>query len=806
MARLFTRASGHRINLSPGALTTGLASARTFVAVVRLASNVSGSPWTIFCAKAADGLQQAAFRIGNSTGTDANLAVGVQGTSTSSTTSVSTSDGWVLVFVSKAAGTATPRFGKYVYSSDSWSFSNGAAIAYGGTTCDMVQIGETTADARYFDGDIAAVAAIPSALTDGQIAALPYSLSSWRSYAPDGLWILDQSDTSQAVVDLSGNGANQTSITGTTVSTASVPILGYGHPVFTATRTTNAGSPPGSATASLSGASGLTAGASSAMAGTAGLSAATTLSASALSAQSGAAALSAASGLTASAVLAGDNMATAIVLAAGTTQVSGDTTSATEESGEYRLTSSGTNPYVPNAGLRTFWYRWTAASTGTAVIDTEGSSFDTYLSVYKLKAGRSSVVTQADLDAVASDDDSGTGSLSRVSFAATAGTEYWIQVSGFNSSGFGAYTLNYPAPAGGGSTTHQGAATLSAASGLSAAATVTRTGAAALSAATTLSATPVSTQPAAAALSAASGLSAAGTRITAGAAALSAASGLTAAATGTGTGAAALSAASALAAAGTVTQPGAVTLSAATALTASPVGTALGVVALSAVTTLLAETAGSSGGTATMSAATGLTAGAQRTLQVACALSAATTLAAAGLSTTTTTVTLSAGGTLSADGVRSALGSAAALSAAGQLTADTQGAATAAATLSASTALSASVTLVYAAAATLSANTGLTASGQPGGAATLSAAATVTGTPFTVRSVAVALSAVSLLKPDGAQRSFLTVTMTALTGMVASAVGVKPAVAGKTPAGAPYRFGTIFRSDTNAALGVRRET
>jgi hypothetical protein len=40
-----------------------------------------------------------------------------------------TSDGWVLIAATKAAGTSTPRMHKYVYSTDTWSHVNAWPIS-----------------------------------------------------------------------------------------------------------------------------------------------------------------------------------------------------------------------------------------------------------------------------------------------------------------------------------------------------------------------------------------------------------------------------------------------------------------------------------------------------------------------------------------------------------------------------------------------------------------------------------------------------------------------------------------------------
>jgi subtilisin family serine protease/outer membrane protein assembly factor BamB len=76
------------------------------------------------------------------------------------------------------------------------------------------------------------------------------------------------------------------------------------------------------------------------------------------------------------------------------------------------------------AGGASVWWGWTAAQSGTAFVETTGSSFDTLLAVY---TGTSA----SGLAAVASNDDAD-GTTSRTSFEVTAGTTYQIAVDGKN--------------------------------------------------------------------------------------------------------------------------------------------------------------------------------------------------------------------------------------------------------------------------------------------------------------------------------------------------------------------------------------
>ncbi len=77
-----------------------------------------------------------------------------------------------------------------------------------------------------------------------------------------------------------------------------------------------------------------------------------------------------------------------------------------------------------NAGGRSVWWTITLPTGGSCTLDTSGSSFDSLLAVYT----GNSVST---LVKIASDDDSGSGSTSRLTFPAQAGTTYHVAVDGY---------------------------------------------------------------------------------------------------------------------------------------------------------------------------------------------------------------------------------------------------------------------------------------------------------------------------------------------------------------------------------------
>jgi hypothetical protein len=116
---------------------------------------------------------------------------------------------------------------------------------------------------------------------------------------------------------------------------------------------------------------------------------------------------------------ANDNFANAFPISGASGTANGTTVGASKEAGEPN--------HAGNTGGKSAWYRWTPSSSGTVILDTVGSSFDTLLAVY---AGTS----VGSLSLVAQNDDIVTGSnpQSRVTFTVTAGTVYRIAVDGYN--------------------------------------------------------------------------------------------------------------------------------------------------------------------------------------------------------------------------------------------------------------------------------------------------------------------------------------------------------------------------------------
>ena len=106
----------------------------------------------------------------------------------------------------------------------------------------------------------------------------------------------------------------------------------------------------------------------------------------------------------------------------------GDNIGATGQPGEPVHFSVGSKP------KQSAWLKWRAPQDTNVVVDTEGSDYDTILAVYRGR--RIGALTH-----VASDDDSGTGLTSQVSFNAHEDVTYRIAVDSFSNLE-GNYLLN----------------------------------------------------------------------------------------------------------------------------------------------------------------------------------------------------------------------------------------------------------------------------------------------------------------------------------------------------------------------------
>lgn len=228
MARTFNGSSA-AIRTNPGALaaSSGIGG-RTFAAIVRKVGTI-GSLGQVIIGLNASGDVGGGFAV---SGVSGRLMLSIDGDTaqSESTFTVDAANNWVFVASSKVSGTAAARHHKYVYDTNTWTHQNGGSSIGDGSLGATVtcEIGAWADGFDYYEGDIAAVVVFPTVLTDAQVESLPYSLMTWHSMNPAAGWLLDQSNVTQKIVDFPGGGANEVAITGTSVSTSSVPGFTYG--------------------------------------------------------------------------------------------------------------------------------------------------------------------------------------------------------------------------------------------------------------------------------------------------------------------------------------------------------------------------------------------------------------------------------------------------------------------------------------------------------------------------------------------------------------------------------------------------
>lgn len=141
------------------------------------------------------------------------------GAATTGASAVTTGN-WYLVALTKASGSVAARFHIYNYSTRAWSHADAAAIANSGTPATTIWVGGDVGGGvnNCFGGDMQVAGYWNTALTDDQVEALANDTLAWARAKPTAWWTLSQPVVTDALVDVSGGGANESSRTGTLVS------------------------------------------------------------------------------------------------------------------------------------------------------------------------------------------------------------------------------------------------------------------------------------------------------------------------------------------------------------------------------------------------------------------------------------------------------------------------------------------------------------------------------------------------------------------------------------------------------------
>jgi hypothetical protein len=135
---------------------------------------------------------------------------------------------WYLTGITKPSGTAPVRGHQIdLTTPGTWSHTNFGNLndASNGPIASF-EVGNLGGGDK-LDGKLAAVGLWNSVLTDNQIESLTARLSDWLALSPVALWAFNQTDVATAVTDLTGGGANQSSINGTNVSADEPPGWSY---------------------------------------------------------------------------------------------------------------------------------------------------------------------------------------------------------------------------------------------------------------------------------------------------------------------------------------------------------------------------------------------------------------------------------------------------------------------------------------------------------------------------------------------------------------------------------------------------
>ncbi len=147
---------------------------------------------------------------------------------------------WQIVGYSKPAGTQAPRFHRKALGSGAWSHTDsGNTIANNASVVTTVEFGKLkNLDVEALAGRMAVVSVFPTALSDADVESIQTTPSTAKLLAlgATGLWDLNQASVATDVLDLTGGGANQTAITGTSVINGDDPT-GWTFGVVSSTET-----------------------------------------------------------------------------------------------------------------------------------------------------------------------------------------------------------------------------------------------------------------------------------------------------------------------------------------------------------------------------------------------------------------------------------------------------------------------------------------------------------------------------------------------------------------------------------------
>jgi hypothetical protein len=215
VSRHFSRAASDYVRLTPGTIGASDGGPVTVVTIWKPGSSADGSlyntvatgPYNMLWFGPTSGSLW--FQYGGSFGSSQPYTSG---------------DGWRIDAWSKTSGTSAVR-GHYALWGGGWTHTDYSVKS--DTTAapvDYIMLGRSSVvGVGTLEGDIAVVMAVGRVLSDAEIEALTGGLIEWVDAVdavpgtPAGLWPLNQAAVSDPVVDITGDGADQSAISGTSV-------------------------------------------------------------------------------------------------------------------------------------------------------------------------------------------------------------------------------------------------------------------------------------------------------------------------------------------------------------------------------------------------------------------------------------------------------------------------------------------------------------------------------------------------------------------------------------------------------------
>lgn len=124
---------------------------------------------------------------------------------------------WWLLGMTRAAGSTTPRYHTYRYSTTTWAHSNWAGTMANFPATTSIRFGFSAGE--QFQGSLLIAGIWDSELSDGTMETLEADTASWTTAAPDEAWRFDTVGTITPFVGTS----TQTASTGGTLDTGDAP-------------------------------------------------------------------------------------------------------------------------------------------------------------------------------------------------------------------------------------------------------------------------------------------------------------------------------------------------------------------------------------------------------------------------------------------------------------------------------------------------------------------------------------------------------------------------------------------------------